>query len=531
MRYIEKKTPLGEIKTYQDCTLRETVQALLRERGISDEDLQGFLFPSASALHDPFLFVNMGRVVQRIRRAAASRECIRIYGDYDCDGVSAAAILYLTLKKLGADASVYIPDRATEGYGTNREAFQKIIDGGASLIITVDCGIKSVEDVAYAKERGADVIVLDHHECGPVLPDTEFLINPKAPFETYPCRELCGGALAFKLAEALLGEEAFCYLDMAAVATIGDMVPLLGENRVIAALGMEKLKKEPAPGLRYLAEVSKIDVTGINARKIAFSLVPRLNAAGRMTHGSDAFKLLTEEDERICLALAKELDLQNKKRQTIQKKITEEAVLRARQQKNRAETRLLVSCQKGWDKGVLGLAAASFVQTFCRPALVLSESEEGFLTGSARSIPGVNLYRILLTCADKYLNFGGHEMAAGLSLKAADMEEVERRLNEAAKKEYGDEHFLRTLYYDRELDQKSATLKLAKELALLEPFGMGNEEPVFLIRGFVPDSVTKMGKGEHLKIRAGAGSRLVLYGRRKCAPAGRIPFATLCKRV
>ncbi len=503
MRYERKGEALADaqLKGYEQQGILPLIARLLAARGVGPEQAQAFLHPGWQQLHDPFLFSNMRSVCERIRRAKQAGEQVAVYSDYDCDGVCGAAILQNVMRAEGIEPQMYIPDRRTEGYGTNPAAFSALMDQGVSLILTVDCGIRSVSDVALAKERGVDCIILDHHECGE-LPDTPYLLNCKMPGETYPFRDLCGAGTAFKLGQALMGERARELIDLCGVATIGDMVSLRGENRALAFLALEKLRESPCLGLAALAQEAGLALKNLKSYGVAFGLVPRINAAGRLEHANLALELLMAEEPENARELAGRLGAINGRRQALQKEITGQATCFVREHLCLADARILFASGAGWEKGVVGLAASSLAQRFYRPAVVLSE-EDGLLTGSARSIPGVNLYEALCQAEHLYERFGGHEMAAGLTLKKENLQETQRLVEGFLREHYPDEVFLPVCQYEEALTLSQADIALAEQMEKLQPFGQDNEEPRFYIEDFHPAGITAMGKaGEHLKMTA-----------------------------
>lgn len=503
MRYEKKGAPLAEQEKeqYLQQGISPIVAELLAARGIGPKEADEFLAPGWAQVGDPFLFSNMEKVCERIRQAVLKKEQVAVYSDYDCDGVCGAAILQKTLKALGIAPKLYIPDRQTEGYGTNAAAFERLIEQGVSLILTVDCGIRSVSDVALAKGRGVDCIIIDHHECGE-LPDTPYLLNCKMPGERYPFHDLCGAGTAFKLAQALLGGRAEELVDLCGVATIGDMVGLLGENRALAYLGLEKLRQAPCLGFRALAKAAGIRLAGVRSYGVAFGLVPRINAAGRLEHASLALRLLLAEDLGEAEELAQKLSAVNARRQELQQQITQQAAQFVREGVCLAEAKILFVAGEGWEKGVVGLAASSISQMFYRPAVVLAQEGE-LLTGSARSIAGINLYEALCQAEHLYERFGGHEMAAGLTIKRENLAEAQRLVENFLKEKYPDSVFVPVCQYDEEIALAQADIGLAEQLERMQPFGQENEEPRFFISGFSPLSIAAMGKNrEHLKMQA-----------------------------
>ena len=487
-------------EAYDALGISPITARLLYGRNILPDQAADFLAPDLDALNDPFLFENMRSICDRLLKAVDRQEQTVIYGDYDCDGVCGSVILKKTLDAIGLPCRVYLPDRATEGYGTNHAAFERLIGEGTQLFVTVDCGIRSNEDVAFAKERGIDVIILDHHECGEELPDTPYILNGKKTGEPYPYPYLCGAGVAFKLAQALLGTKANRLLEFAGIATIADMVPLTGENRILAYYGLQNLKNNPSMGIKSLMAAAGIKLQTLDEGSVGFGISPRINAAGRLAHGSLAVDLLLCEDAQQAMQLASELNALNEKRQALQKGMIAQAEQKVKDTKDLSRARVLMIAQTGWDKGVVGLAAASVAATFHRPTVVLSE-KDGMLTGSARSLPGINLYELLRVCEQKYHRFGGHEMAAGLTFPAELLPEIEEAVNAAAAERYEEDAFLPTVYYDIKIELEDIDNTLAEQIQALRPFGQDNAEPVFLLKNYKPTRVSKLGDGSHLKMQ------------------------------
>ena len=502
----------NQIAEYQEqLHVSPAIARLFISRGFSLSEAREFLNPGVDGLLDPFMFQNMEQVTKRIDLALERKEKITVYADYDCDGTCGAAILYLFLKEMGAQVRVYQPDRFLEGYGTNGAAVQRLIAEGTQLLITVDCGIRSVEDVALAKMLGVDTIILDHHECGE-LPDTPYILNPKLPGEEYPNRELCGAGVAFQLAFAMLGKKAYALIDLAGVATIGDIVSLRGENRALAALGIRKLRKQPAAGFQALAQAASLDLKKIASYGVSFILVPRINAAGRMEHARAALSLLTAKTMEEAREPALHLDALNRTRQERQKKIIGEAVEMVRRDVNLSQRRTIMLAGEGWDKGVVGLAASAIAERFCRPTVIFSR-EGDMLTGSARSIPPVNLYEILASQEREYIKFGGHSQAAGLSMQAEKLPKVWEAVDAFCREKYAESDFIPQAVCDLELRPEEIDLDFAAQLELLEPFGMGNESPIFYLPEVQIESVSSLGKtGEHQKFSVdGSGAEFLRF--------------------
>lgn len=486
MRYIKRRPDITEAdkKEYASkAGVGSLVAGMALLRGIAHNELKDYLNPTKEMLNDPMLFKNMGAVIQRIKKSISQGEQITVYADYDADGTSACAIMKLCLEQLGAKVTTYIPDRFKEGYGTNADAIRTIAAQGTKLIITVDCGIRSNDDVDLAKELGVDVIISDHHECGE-LPDTPYILDPKMPGETYPFGELCGAAVAYKIAYALMGERANQFLDLAGFATIADIVPLRGENRTIAALGLEQIRTKPREAFLELARSAGIKPDNVKSYEVGFVLAPRINAAGRLEHGNLAMELFTTENPARRRELASKLSSLNDDRKSRQRIMAETAKQYVRENVSLWKTRVIVVAHDGWDLGIVGLVASALVETFNRPCVVMSNAEDGeFLTGSARSIPGVDIYRILCSMSEIYTRFGGHEQAAGLTFPREKLNEFIAGVNEYAFKHYDANCFLRVKTYDEQIDPKDALPSLVRTIDRFEPFGEGNLRPVFLIKG------------------------------------------------
>ena len=482
-------------KIAADYRVEPLMAGILASRGIEDIDM--FLHPKMSGMHDPMLFRNMAAAVERIRTAIEKKEKIAVYADYDADGICACAILIKALRAMGAAAHPYIPDRKKEGYGPNLGAFKSITDKGFTLIITVDCGIRSVAEVEAAKESGADVIVLDHHEAGE-LPDTPYIVDPKVEGETYPFKDLCGAGIALKTVQALDPGAAANYIDIACVATIGDVVSLTDENRIIASEGLRKLRTDPNEGIKALCDVSGTDIMKISSRTVGFTVVPRLNAAGRMAHAKYALELLLTKDPVRRGKIADWLCRINAERQSLQADIYEESAKKVMSEGELMPPRVISVFKEGWEPGIVGLAAAKLAERFNRPAVVFSENG-GILTGSARSINGINLYEILDRARDCYIRFGGHSQAAGITLEKDMLKEASLIWERAVAEKYSDPDFERTVIYDEEARPEQLTYELSEQIEMLEPFGQGNPEPCFLIRGVTTEGVQMMGGGRHSK--------------------------------
>ncbi|WP_312473990.1 single-stranded-DNA-specific exonuclease RecJ [Neobacillus sp.] len=478
------------------------VASLLVNRGLDTvESARYFLF-GTDEFHDPYLLKGMDIAVKRIREAIETQEPILIFGDYDADGVSSTAVLMITLLELGANVQFYIPNRFTEGYGPNEPAFRQAAENGINLIITVDTGISAIHEASLAKELGIDLIITDHHEPGPILPEALAIIHPKLPDSTYPFRELAGVGVAFKLAHALYGEVPEHLLEIAVIGTIADLVSLKGENRLIAKKGLEKLKVTKNIGLKAILKLAGVDPLSINEETIGFTLAPRINAVGRLKDADLAVELILTEDPEEALQLAGEMDALNKTRQAIVNSITNEAIEEVEKNYPIATNKVLVIGKEGWNAGVIGIVASRLVEKYYRPTIVLNfDPEKGVAKGSARSIAGFDLFKNLSTCRDILPHFGGHPMAAGMTLKIEDVSELRTRLNKLCEEQLTDEDLIPVTYLDEEIRLEDISLSSLDEMSQLSPFGMDNPKPKVLINNVEIANMRKIGSGQnHLKV-------------------------------
>ena len=484
----------------EDYPLSPKLLTLLCQRGLTTRAaLDRYLNPSRDDLYDPFLLSDMRAATEVIRDAIAKGEKITVFGDYDVDGVTASAILTAYLKGIGARVDYYIPDRHGEGYGLNREAIERL-STSSKLLITVDCGISCVNEVALARALGMRVIVTDHHTPGPVIPSCEAVINPL--LGAYPFRRLCGAGVAFKLVQALGGMEAIePYWDLAALATIADIVPLVDENRVIVRFGLKDLVRNQRPGLMALIEAAKTSPEKITSSDIAFRIAPRINAGGRLALASRSVELLTTQDEARAKEIASELDAHNERRRDLESEIVREAESMVANEIDFLRDRAIVLCGKGWETGVIGLAAARLVERYHWPCILLSENANGLCTGSARSIPGVNIYEAMATCSDLYERFGGHAQAAGLTIRRGRIQELRDRLNEAIRKQSSPLDFIPTVPYDLEVELKDLNEDFVHDFDRMQPTGHENAQPIFCLKGVRPVDPRGVGKDQsHLRV-------------------------------
>ncbi|MFL6554975.1 MAG: single-stranded-DNA-specific exonuclease RecJ [Bacillus sp. (in: firmicutes)] len=502
-RWIVRKSDEQLIKKLEtELKITPLVASLLVNRGFNTvESARYFLF-GKEEFHDPFLLTGMDIAVTRIREAIENQEPILIFGDYDADGVSSTSVLMITLRDLGANVQFYIPNRFTEGYGPNEAAFRSAAENGINLIITVDTGISATYEASVAKELGMDLIITDHHEPGPVLPEALAIIHPKLPDSTYPFRELAGVGVAFKLAHALYGEVPEHLLEIAVIGTIADLVSLKDENRLIAKKGLEKLKTTNNIGLRAILKLAGVDPMSINEETIGFTLAPRINAVGRLEDADLAVQLILTDDPLEAESLASDMDALNKSRQSIVNSITTEALEEVEKNFPIESNKVLVIGKEGWNAGVIGIVASRLVEKYYRPTIVLNfDPDKGVAKGSARSIAGFDLFKNLSTCRDILPHFGGHPMAAGMTLNLENVAELRTRLNILAEEQLTHEDLIPVTFLDEEIKLQHVNLSSLDEMSLLAPFGMDNPKPKVLINNVDITNIRKIGSEQnHLKV-------------------------------
>ncbi|MBE5731135.1 MAG: single-stranded-DNA-specific exonuclease RecJ [Clostridiales bacterium] len=452
---------------------------LLFNRGISDEQaINRFLFPDEKNFHDPFLMKGMRAAVERLNAAIKNGERIVVYGDYDVDGVCSSAILSLYLAERGVEVYTHIPSRINEGYGLNNESIEKILENcNPDIILTCDCGISGYKEIEYAQDLGVEVIVTDHHEVSENIPDC-IVVNPHQVDCDYPFEYLCGAGVALKLVEAMGGmNEARKYWELAAVATIADLVPLVDENRLIVQMGLTTVRKIKNLGLKSLLINQKITDT-IQSSDIAFKIAPRLNAAGRMGDAYNAFELLTTADLTKIASLIDNINEDNNKRKSVCTKLYEEAIEDLKKE-DIIDRRCIILSHPEWEKGITGIVAARLSGEFNRPSFILVKSGNAY-KGTARSIPNVNIYSLLSYAGDLLIEYGGHSQAAGFSIESQNIEPFKERVSEYLK-QFPREYFEPTLTYDVEITESEVSAKLIKCLDLLEPTGNSNTKPLFMM--------------------------------------------------
>lgn len=489
----------------QSLHVDPTIAQLLLARGIDSFDkAKQFFRPSLDELHDPFLMKDMDKAVARIEQAIAQGENILVFGDYDVDGTTSVALVSSYLKTLHPMVATYIPDRYAEGYGVSYMGIDYASDNDMTLIIALDCGIKAIEKVAYAKEKGVDFIICDHHRPGPQLPDAAAVLDPKRDDCEYPYDELCGCGVGFKLISALSRKrnqpfsELHPYLDLVATAIGADIVPMTGENRILAYYGLEVINTAPRPGFKAIIQQLKKDTLTIT--DVVFIIAPRINAAGRMKHGNHAVTLLVENDPDAAHQYATEIEQYNADRKDADKSITEEA-LEQILKNNETNRKTSVVYQEDWHKGVIGIVASRLIETYYRPTLVFTKSGDK-LAASARSVKGFDVYNALHECEDLIEQFGGHKYAAGLTLKEENYEAFKQRFEEVVNATCEERLLIPEITIDAKIDLDDITEKFYRILKQFAPFGPGNMKPTFMTENLVDTGYgKKVGADEtHLKV-------------------------------
>lgn len=507
-------SPIGDLPLW--------LSALLRARGVdTEEKAERFLYPEVAHLHDPFLMHGMEKAVRIIREAVAGGFPIIIYGDYDVDGVCATSILLETLRELGADPAFRIPSRHGEGYGLNCDAVREMAES-YRLLITVDCGVTNHEEVKLAQMLGMTVIVTDHHQLADTPSPADVVLNPL--IGEYPFRRLCGAGVALKLTQALLGMEAVMRrIDLAALATVADIVPLIDENRIIVREGLRLMADSARPGLKALMAVSDVHPP-VNSGHVGFRLAPRINAGGRLEDAAQGVLLLTAPDAETAEPIAMHLEAANQQRQGMEQDITQQALSMIPECVDFLTDRVIILMGESWNHGVIGLAAGRICEKYHFPTIVLTKNEDGVAVGSCRSIPGVNIHGMLTTCKDLFIRFGGHEQAAGLTMQADFLPELRRRLNLAINENCDLRCYIPQKEYDLTVRLSEVDLDMIDRLDLLQPTGYGNPNPVFLTRDAHLQQAVRVGKTRaHLKVMLLEGAALrdgIAFGKGDLADEG-----------
>ena len=481
---IKPKPEVEKLASLQKALqVDEVVTTLLLQRGIENYNAAKLFFrPSLNQLHDPFLMKDMDKAVARIEKALSNNENILVFGDYDVDGTSSVALMATYLKTRTEQVATYIPDRYNEGYGVSLKGIDFAHDNDFSLIIALDCGIKAIDKVAYAKEIGIDFIICDHHRPGKELPDAVAVLDPKRDDCAYPFKELCGCGVGFKLIQALASrvgkpvEELTEYLDLVATAIGADIVPIVGENRVMAYLGLQVINTNPRPGIRAIIE--QVEKNQLTITDVVFIIAPRINAAGRMKHGNYAVNLLSETNFELAQNQAKEIEAFNSDRKETDKRITDEALNQIDDNKEH-EGFTTVVYHETWHKGVIGIVASRLIETYYRPTLVFTKSGDK-LAASARSVSGFDIYNALEACSEHIEQFGGHKYAAGLTLKEENYEIFKQAFEDEVSRTIDKRLLVPEIKVDMKIDLRQINFKLMRIINQFAPFGPGNMMPIFM---------------------------------------------------
>jgi single-stranded-DNA-specific exonuclease len=507
MRWNLKSKPKKEkVQALQKALqVDEIIATILVQRGIETfEQAKQFFRPTLEDLHDPYLMKDMDKAVSRIENAIANDENILVFGDYDVDGTTAVSLVSSYLKTITPNIATYIPDRYVEGYGVSYKGIDFADDNGFSLIIALDCGIKSIEHVEYAKTKGIDFIICDHHRPGEVLPDAVAVLDPKREDCLYPYDELCGCGVGFKLVQALgknrnqSTQDLVPYLDLVATAIAADIVPITGENRVLAKFGLEVINANPRPGIKALIQnVKKKELT---ITDVVFTVAPRINAAGRIHHGDYAVRLLTEFNLEQAEEVAKEIEQFNSDRKDLDKQITKEALLQI-EENNEEKSFSTVVYNENWHKGVIGIVASRLVENYYRPTIVFTKSGDK-LAASARSVKDFDIYNALEACSEHLEQFGGHMYAAGMTLLEENYQKFKQAFEEVVQNTLHPDLQIPEIEYDAEIQLDEITPKLMRILKQFEPFGPQNMTPLFLVKNLTDSGNAKTlgSDDEHLKL-------------------------------
>jgi single-stranded-DNA-specific exonuclease len=469
-------------------------------------EAKAFFEPDLSYLHDPFLMKDMNSAVERVSTAIKRNERILVYGDYDVDGITAVAMMYSFLREQYSNVDFYIPDRYKEGYGVSFQGIDFAYQNNCRLLITLDCGIKAVEKVKYARTKGLDVIVCDHHYPGDVIPKASAVLDPKQGSCNYPYKELSGCGVGFKLIQAFSRVHGIPfskisgYLDLVAVSIASDIVPLTGENRVLAYFGLKQLNESPRTGLREIIREAEI-TRALTIEDVVFKLGPRINAAGRMETGSKAVELLISNDTRVATEISKEINNFNIERRNVDRTITTEAMRMISEDLRSVNAKTTVLFNPSWKKGVIGIVASRLIETYYRPTVILTESN-GFATGSARSVQGYDLYQAIEACSDLLESFGGHMFAAGLTLRKENIKPFTERFEQYVNSTITEDQLVPRVFIDSELSFAEISEDFFNSLNKFQPFGPENMSPVFITRNILDTGTGRMvgSSGEHLRL-------------------------------
>lgn len=509
--HIKQRTAEEEaaaVRLESELEISSVAARILADRGIrTAAQARAYIRPSLDSLHDPFLMRDMQAAVDRLCHAIDAHEKIMVYGDYDVDGTTAVALMYSFLRTQTDNLVYYVPDRYTEGYGISTKGIDTAKEKGCSLIIALDCGIKAVDKIGYANSLGIDFIVCDHHTPGDEIPKAIAVLNMKRSDCLYPFKELSGCGVGFKLAQAYAMrrgidmQEVYRLLPLLAMSIASDIVPVTGENRILAFYGLRALNAFPSVGLQAIMQVAGIEGKTITISDLVYKIGPRINAAGRIKSGAEAVRLLITDDEEAALRFAKEIDSYNQDRRDFDTRTTDEALAMLDADPLNTSKHTTVVFSPEWHKGVVGIAASRLTETYYRPTIVLTASDGDIISGSARSVSDFDIYTAIDSCRDLLTNFGGHKFAAGLSMHKSDLPEFKRRFEEYVAAHITPEQQCPTLEIEAEVELSDMNWKMYKILQCLEPFGPGNERPLFLCRHLINNRNTRaVSEGRHLHL-------------------------------
>ncbi|WP_294718764.1 single-stranded-DNA-specific exonuclease RecJ [Prevotella sp.] len=494
-------------KLIEKMNISAPLALIMAKRGIKEENARHFFHPQLTELHDPFLMKDMDKAVERLNEAMGRKERIMVYGDYDVDGCTAVALVYKFLQQYYSNIDYYIPDRYDEGYGVSRKGIEYANETGVKLIIILDCGIKAIEEIQYAKRLGIDFIICDHHVPDDEMPSAVAILNPKRSDDSYPFKHLCGCGVGFKLMQAFAKSNGIPFsmliplLDFCAVSIAADIVPVTGENRIIAYHGLKQLNQNPNIGLKAIIDICGLSGRTLSMTDIVFKIGPRINASGRMENGRESVDLLVEKDFATALSKAKHINEYNEQRKDIDKQMTEEANQIVSRLESQQKHSSIVLYDENWKKGVIGIVASRLTEIYVRPTVVLTKDGD-IATGSARSVAGFDIYSAIKSCRDILMNFGGHTYAAGLTLRWDDVKIFRERFQKYVDEHILPEHTEAALNIDAVIDFKDITKKMHAELKKFGPFGPGNPKPLFCTTEVYDFGTSKVvgREQEHIKL-------------------------------
>lgn len=492
-------------KLAQELGIEKVLANLLVQRDIKTyQEAKDFFRPSLEKLHDPFLMKDMDKAIDRLERAIQNKERILVYGDYDVDGTTAVSLVYTFLKKYHPEVDFYIPDRYTEGYGISFQGIDFAKENNFTLIIALDCGIKAIDKVAYATERNIDFIICDHHRPGDTLPEAVAVLDPKRSDCTYPFDELCGCGVGFKLVQAYAQKnnipfsELEEYLDLTAISIASDLVPIVGENRILCYFGLQQINKNPRKGIKAILELANIKKE-ITINELVFTIGPRINAAGRLETGLNAVRLLISDSHDDSKVNGANINITNTERRTIDVTITQQALSMIDQSVELIQRKTTVLFHPDWHKGVVGIVASRLTEKYYRPTIILTESN-GKATGSARSVKDFDVYDAIEACSDLLEQFGGHKYAAGLTLKLENLEAFQRKFEEVVSATIEEHMLVPEIEIDEVIELSDITPKFFRILNQFSPFGPGNMSPVFMSKNLIDKGGVRIVGNNHLKM-------------------------------